>query len=188
MAESLAGHLGEAASREIMEGSGAIETLDERGRAAWMKSVIDDIDRQVPDEETRISIMTDCSCRCYEEHIEAFRDEYRRSKDIDRLLDLMYGKVFLLRPVREGNTVYVTKAPRFPEQHRKAKTAREKAYFFCHCDYVRAVSERISLTYCYCGAGWCKRIWEGALGRTVRVDIDKSVLQGDDVCRFAVHI
>ena len=68
------------------------------------------------------------------------------------------------------------------------KTTKDKRYYFCHCDYARAVNDQISLTYCYCGAGWCKGIWETVLEKPIRVDIVKSVLQGDDVCRFAVHI
>jgi hypothetical protein len=188
LSESLTRHVGETAAREIMEGCTRLEELDENSRAECVKRVIDRLDSRVHDDEAKISIMTDCACQCYAEHLEQLRDEYRKSRDVDRLLDAMHGKVFLLRPTREGDIVYVTKVPRFPEEHRRAETAEAKKYYFCHCDHARAVHGEISLTYCYCGAGWCKRIWEGVLERPVRVDIVESVLQGDDVCRFAVHL
>lgn len=188
LSESIERYLGKAIMSEIMAGSGEFEALDEKARAGWVKEAMDKLDARVADEEMKIKIMTECSCQCYEEHIEEFKKEYRKSRDIDRLLEIMHGKVFLVKPVRDGDIVYVTKAPRFPEEYRKAKTIEEKRYFFCHCDHVRAAMGRISPTYCLCGAGWCKRIWEGVLERSIKVDILKSVLQGDDVCRFAVHL
>lgn len=188
LSESIERYLGKAIMSEIMTNSGKFEALDEEARAAWIKEAMDKLDARVADEETKIKIMTECSCQCYDEHIEEFKKEYRKHGDIDRLLEIMHGKVFLVKPVRDGDIVYVTKAPRFPEEHRNAKTAREKTYFFCHCNHAKAAKGRISPTYCLCGAGWCKKIWEGALERPVKVDILKSVLQGDHVCQFAVHL
>jgi predicted hydrocarbon binding protein len=46
----------------------------------------------------------------------------------------------------------------------------------------------MSGTYCYCGAGWYKQLWEGILGQPVRIEVLKSVLQGDDRCTFAIHL
>jgi len=188
LSDSLTRFVGTTGTKKIMEGAETLETLDENGKAEWVTRAMDKLDAQISDEEAKFQIMTECSCRCYEEHLEELRQEYNKSSDIDRLLDIMHGKIFLVKPVREGNIVYITKAPRFPEQYRKATTPAEMKYYFCHCDYARAASDNISPTYCYCGAGWCKRIWESVLGRTVRVDITKSVLQGDEVCKFAVHL
>lgn len=188
LSDSLSRYVGETGKKAVMEGCNILQGPDERARAEWMTQAMDKLDERVPDEETKIKILTECSCQCYEEHLELFKAEYKKSKDIDRLLEVMHGKVFLVKPVREGNVVYITKAPRFPDEHRVAKTPEEKRYYFCHCDYVRAVAGKISRIYCYCGAGWCKRIWEAVLERPVRVDIEKSVLQGDDICRFAVFL
>jgi predicted hydrocarbon binding protein len=43
-------------------------------------------------------------------------------------------------------------------------------------------------TFCYCGAGWYRQQWEGAMGRPVTVEIVKSVLRGDDACQFAIYL
>jgi hypothetical protein len=188
ISESIKHHVGKDVCDEIMNGSEILEELDETSKAKWVKEAMDKFDGLIRDQDTKIKIMTDCSCECYEEHLDYLKDVYKKSGDIDELLDAMYGKVFLLKPVREGNIVYITKAPRFPEEHGAASTPEEKRYYFCHCDNVRASTEWISPTYCYCGAGWCKKIWEGILGKPVRVDIMKSVLQGDEVCQFAVYL
>jgi predicted hydrocarbon binding protein len=43
-------------------------------------------------------------------------------------------------------------------------------------------------SFCYCGAGWYRRQWEGAIDRPVTIEIVKSILKGDDVCQFAIHL
>jgi len=42
--------------------------------------------------------------------------------------------------------------------------------------------------YCYCGAGWYRQQWEGVFDKPVSIKIVKSVLRGDEICRFAIHI
>jgi hypothetical protein len=186
--QALARYLHKSEVTEIMAGCEQLQELDEVAQAECMKGVMERIDARIPDEDTKMLIMRECSCRCYEDDLEELKNVYRTTNDFDSLIDAMYGKVFLNKPEREGDTVYITKAPRFPEEHQKAATPQKKQYYFCHCDYARAVTGNISLTYCYCGAGWCRNIWEAILERPVRVEIVKSVLQGDDVCRFAVHL
>ena len=46
----------------------------------------------------------------------------------------------------------------------------------------------MSDTFCYCSAGWERQQWEGAIGQPVRVDVVKSLLKGDDLCEFAIHL
>jgi predicted hydrocarbon binding protein len=46
----------------------------------------------------------------------------------------------------------------------------------------------MSRTYCYCGAGWYQQLWDGIMGQPVRVEVLKSILQGDDRCSFAIHL
>ena len=113
---------------------------------------------------------------------------FRTYKTLDALIDAMHGKVFLNRPERDGNRILVTKAPKFPKEHTAATSPEERRYYFCHCDNIRANTGKVSLTYCFCGAAWCKRIWEYLLERPVKIEITQSVLQDDDTCQFAVNI
>ncbi len=188
LAQALRRYAGESVADDVTCGSDDLPAMDEKQKADWVCRAMEKLDDHIGDHETRIKVMTECACRCYSEFIDEFKSEYQNSRDIDKLIDLMYGKVFMNRPVREGNIVYVTKAPRFPVKHAKAKTPQEKQYYFCHCDYARATEGDISPTYCLCGAGWCKQIWEQVLDREVRVDVVQSVLLGDDVCQFAVYL
>ncbi|MEW6410944.1 MAG: DUF6144 family protein [Candidatus Zixiibacteriota bacterium] len=188
LTDALKKYAGGSVCQDVMVDSDQLLSMDEKQKAEWVCRAMEKLDYHIADNDKRIKIMTECSCRCYGEFIEEFKQEYQASRDIDRLIDLMYGKVFLNRPVREGNIVYVTKAPRFPGKHAKAKTPEERQYYFCHCDFARAAEGEISPTYCLCGAGWCKQIWEQVLERPVRVDVVQSVLLGDDICQFAVYL
>ena len=178
----------EVERKKLLKGSDDIDKANPQEKAAWVKTVMEKFDRLIPDEKDRWKIMKQCSCSCQDDSMADYKTEYEKHKDIDKLIDYLHRKAFLVKPVREGNTIYITKAPAFPEEYKKAKTQDEKRYYFCHCEYARAADSELSPSYCYCGAGWCQRIWEGILGRPVEIEIVESVLQGGEVCKFAVHI
>ena len=48
--------------------------------------------------------------------------------------------------------------------------------------------EGLPASYCYCGAGYYKGIWEEVLQRPVEVEVLESVLDGGDVCRVAITL
>ncbi len=65
------------------------------------------------------------------------------------------------------------------------------ALFFthlCHCPIARQRLEEISPTLCYCSTGWYRRLWEGVLGKPVRVKLLRCMTRGADSCQFAIHI
>jgi len=43
-------------------------------------------------------------------------------------------------------------------------------------------------SFCYCGSGWYRRQWERAIGKTVTIQVVKSILKGDEVCQFAIRL
>jgi len=177
---------GDDIEKQVMKGCEGLSTLEEK--AVWSKMAMEKLDKLVPDEITRHEIMAGCSCPCFpDEHIAELRSVYRKTKDIDELLEMMYKNPFYVKPIREGNTIYFTKMPYDSEKFKQAKTKHEKQFYYCHCEYARGAKDRISETFCYCGAGWYKNIMEGILEKQVKVTLEKSVLQGDDICQIAVH-
>lgn len=186
--KNLKDFIDEAERKKLLKGSEKLDQADPKEKAAWVKTVMEKFDRLIPDEKDRWKIMKECSCSCQDTSMADYKAEYEKHRDIDKLIDYLHGKAFSIKPVREGNIIYITKAPAFPEEYKKAKTQEEKRYYFCHCEYARAADSDLSPTYCYCGAGWCQRIWEEILGRPVKIEIVESVLQGGKVCKFAVHI
>jgi hypothetical protein len=188
--ERLAQKVRELAGPEVMSrviaGSDNLET--EEAKAAWAGQAVTALDNLVVSEATRREILSRCACRCAADRIEELRAAYQQEPDLDHLLELMHGNPFLNPPERHGRTVFITKVPHDPERFAAATTEEERRRCYCHCEYIRAAVGPVSPTYCYCGAGWVRQIFEGVLRQPVRVEVIHSVLQGDDCCRIAVHL
>jgi hypothetical protein len=163
----------------------------------WLLAAIDRLDALVPDKETRRSIMLCCSDVFPEQRIRKLRAEYERAGDLDALIKWMHedsswkGLSYYEYPKREGNIIYVTKIPYNPKGFREATDPASKHASYCHCALVRPAirdGTPVSPTFCLCGSGWYKTLWEGVLGKPVRVEIVKTVSQGADCCTFAIHL
>ncbi|MBN1285500.1 MAG: GyrI-like domain-containing protein [Anaerolineae bacterium] len=184
----------------VMAGSAAFLDSDSPSlaRAEWVKGAMERLDAAVEDEETRRAIMLNRLHGYPPPRIEEVRLEYERLGDIDKLIEVMRAdrsvggeRSWYEQMRREGNIIYVTKDPSNPEGHREAADPVEKRANYCYCPVIQALiraQANISPTFCYCGAGWSKQLWESILGQPVRVEVVRSVAQGDEDCTVAVHI
>ena len=206
---------GEEILRGVMEGSEDLHDGVERNRVIeWSARAMESLDRLVG-EEKRIEVMTGCACQYPKAELQEIRKKYEETKDIDLILEMLQHKFvsFLrnrlnlngnivedivqkgwgLAGRRDGSKIIATKIPKsghildyFSETDRVKKRA-----IYCHCPRIRdalKMGAEISSTYCYCGAGYYKGIWEEILQKPVRVQLLTSVLKGDDVCSIAVHL
>ena len=94
---------------------------------------------------------------------------------------------------REGNIVFVSKIPYELSKYLRAENDKIKRFHYCHCGWVRASipksdEEQISPMFCNCSGGWHKVPFEAIFEQTLKVDVVKSVLKGDDICLFAIHL
>ena len=93
--------------------------------------------------------------------------------------------------MRSGNVIYETKIPFDTARYLHATDPQMKRYFYCHCPWAREAirSEAdVSPLFCNCSAGFHKRPWEVALDQPLQAEVLESVLRGDSVCRFAIHL
>lgn len=93
--------------------------------------------------------------------------------------------------VRKGDTIYVTKIPYMAKQYLREKDPKKKRYYACHCAWVREAIKsdmKISPNFCYCSAGFEKRLWDVIFGQDVKADVLETVLRGDPICKFAIHV
>jgi hypothetical protein len=94
--------------------------------------------------------------------------------------------------VRKGDIIYETKIPYQTKKYLHEKNQKMKKYYACHCSWVREAiksgSPKISPNFCYCSAGYHKRPFEIIFGQPVKADVIETVMKGDPVCRFAIHI
>ena len=147
--------------KKVLEGCANLDTLEQK--SSWAKQAIKKLDKLIPDRDTRINILTNCSCIDEIPNLDDIKAAFKKHKNIDKLLDDLYRNPFYVRPVREGNKIYFTKMPQQPEKFKQAQIIEEKRFYYCHCDYAKASGGNISMTHCLCVAGWYKRIMEGLL-------------------------
>lgn len=206
---------GERIRREVMEGNEALSAYSSPQEIiAWTKAAMSRIDSLIDDEKRR-EIMTGCACNYPKAELHRIRKEYEKTSDIDlahqRLqeqfeallrnslgLDDALAEVIINRSwgsagVKEGDKIIATKIPKSGNliEYMRETDPEIKRQYYCHCPRVREIlktRETISTTYCYCGAGYYKGIWEEILQQPVEVEALQTVLNGDEVCQFAIHL
>jgi hypothetical protein len=206
---------GENIRRQVMQGSEELSSQSDRGEViAWSQRAMECLDALVGEKE-RQDIMTACACQYPKSELREMREIYESTGDIDlvhrklqerfesflknvlALDDALFSEVvergWGLAGVKHGDTIIATKIPKsgFLAEYMQEADPEKRRRCYCHCPRIREVLETsgaISATYCYCGAGFYKGIWEEILQKPVEVEVLESVLQGDDVCRIAVYL
>jgi effector-binding domain-containing protein len=198
LARNLNRVVGQEAGQKVMWGSDDLtleSTNDERFR--WVKGAMERLNG-LADEGQTYDIVSSCAHVFPRVQIEKLRAVYEDAraktddalKAVDAVIEFMdqdpgWGE----RPLREGKVIYSSKAPRDPKGYEEAESEAEKKKAYCFCPLVRNhLDQGMPATFCYCGAGWYRQQWEGATGKPVRVEIVKSIVQGDAVCQFAIHL
>jgi predicted hydrocarbon binding protein len=132
----------------------------------WITTLMEGLDRNL-DEGTIAKILEQCGRQCQtQSFIKKARDLYQKSKSTDEFLDRLAEVNKHLH--REGDKVYLI----YPK---------------CYCSQVNKIPKgRLSGTYCNCSRGWAKALFEGAIGKPVEVIMEKSIINGDDQCKFRI--
>ncbi len=168
-------------------------------RVENVKSAVENLQKVSTDQDF-FEILSGCAHRFPVELIEqikcVYEDKLVRTNDhiaaVDAVRDYMtenapWGR----KPLRLGNTLFVTKRPQNPKDFENATNDLEKKKAYCFCPIVRQSLDhgiKLPVSFCYCSAGWFRQQWEGVLGKPVQVDIVQSILIGNDVCQFAIHL
>ena len=198
LAMNLGRVLGEEAARQVMRGSEGLTVesgVAERFR--WVRGAVGRLEGSA-DEGERYEILSRCAHVFPGSQIEKLRAVYEETKartgDVLAAVDAVIGFMdedpgWGERPRREGKVLYSSKKPRDPEGYEQAADGSEKRKAYCFCPLVREHLEGgMPVTFCYCGAGWYRQQWEGAIGKPVTIEIVRSILRGDDGCEFAIRL
>jgi hypothetical protein len=206
---------GEDVEREVMRGAEELSSDSPREAViAWTREAMGRLDSLVGESDRR-AILTGCACQYPKAALAGLRKAYEETGDLAQVHGVLQAQFeSLLRDtlqldedlvrdvvgrgwgsagVLDGPTVVATKIPKsgFLLEYLREQDPSKKRQLYCHCPRIREVlksSVTMSPTYCYCGAGFYKGIWEEILGEPVEVELLETVLQGDEVCRFAVHL
>jgi len=160
-------------------------SLEDRAKAVMCAiDLLDDI----ATEEEKFEVLSGCAHVFPPELIAKMRNVYVETNSVDDVLEAMVAAGNYPKFTRKGNILYSSKQPYNPEAFAKATTRKEKMQAYCFCPMIKYNLEEISGTFCYCGSGWSRRLWEGILDKPVKVEIVKSLTKDDDECTFAVHL
>jgi len=207
--------VGEETRKEVMAGSEGLSSQSSRQEVIdWTKGAMGRLESLV-DEGKRRTVMTGCACQYPKSDLQEMRKRYEVTADIDlvhqmlqeqfesflqntlelshELVEEIVRRGWGVAGVKRGDTIIATKIPKsgFLVEYMRETDPEKKRQYYCHCPRIRDVlkaSETISATYCYCGAGFYKGIWEEILQKPVEVEVLESVLKGDQVCKIAVHL
>jgi predicted hydrocarbon binding protein len=199
----------------VMVGSNALSADTEPLEIIhWTQAAMQRLEAEVDDGKLK-SIMTGCACQYPKSDLQDLRLEYEVSGDINLVHGMLQKRfeVFLrdslglgeefmaqivekgwgLAGILSGDTIIATKIPKsgYLVEYMRETDPDKKRQIYCHCPRVRealTLSERLPISYCYCGAGFYKGIWEEILQEPVGVEVLESVLSGGEVCKVAIHL
>jgi len=134
----------------------------------WIATLIAGLDENV-DKETCAKILEQCGRQCQTEaFIKKAKNIYQRSKNTDEFIEKLSQIYKHLH--REGDKIYIT-------------------YPRCYCTQANKIPKgKLSGTYCNCSLGWAKALFEGATGKPVKVAMEKSIINGNDQCKFRITL
>lgn len=132
----------------------------------WISTLISNLDEYV-DDKTRALILEQCGRQCQSaSFIKKAKQIYEKSASIGDFVD-KFRRVYKHLHI-EGDRVYV-------------------AYPRCYCNQVNKIPKgKLSGTYCNCSRGWAKALFEGATGKPVEITMEKSIIKGDNECKFRI--
>ena len=122
------------------------------------------------DEETRLGIMERCGEACAEVgDLAVAKKIAEETDDVDEIVARANDEILWCGEwTREGNEI-------------------SAVCDYCGCPLVRQGIVKLTGTFCYCSRGWVRAIFEALLKRLVKVELEKAIGLGDDVCKYTVH-
>jgi hypothetical protein len=185
--------LGAGARQTLMQGIESItpdSSFEEY--TAWIQGAMARLDALTDDEEKKCLVVSHCAHVFPQERIDQLRAIYQAGAFDDILREMYRDDFWYEKPVRRGNVIYMRKNPYDPEGYEKGTTPAERRVAYCHCAFVHPflaeIPFRLSPTFCYCGAGWYRRLWEGILGQPVVIEHVETLLRGNDQCTLTITL
>jgi hypothetical protein len=216
LSQGLDGRASKENKADILSGSEQLSDVSKRETIIdWSIQAMSKLDKLVDDEQTRHDILTACACHYPKEQLQLIKEEYAQTRNIKQahqrlqdqfeaflskglnldedMIEEVVSRGWGLAGIIEGNTVIATKIPK--SENLKAYLTEtdpdKRRQYYCHCRRVRDIlksDQELSVTYCYCGAGYYQGIWEEILQQPVEVEVLESLMKGDLVCKIAVHL
>jgi hypothetical protein len=176
-------------------------------KAKWQPILLQCL-RNLPDAMYSKQIQLFDQCKDIEEYLdkreEQFLDEMRRLNQSGQLyfgqpithsvLQFLENNDLISRGVIKNGKLHIVKIPYMTDDWLHAQSEEEKRYLYCHCPWARESIRTnsgipmVSSQFCACSAGFVKKPFELIYKQKLKVDILQTILNGDYVCEFAIHL
>ena len=173
----------EETAREIVFGPPLAPAASPEERAAWVHRVIEALEARF-DAATIKAIRLGCYCNEHEAPGKCksagylCADTALFTKVRDWLRELYASSASLEEFVAKANTENLSWYVENGELYTK--------FFECECPMLEAVGQLPTFTWCYCTAGYRKRLFEAVFDCPVDVEIIHSIRQGNEFCLMKV--
>lgn len=206
---------GEETRRQVMAGSDALSAESSGDQViAWTRDAMERLGVLV-DESIARQVLTGCACQYPKQGLQAARQAYEETGDLslvhgmlqaqfeaflrdslqlpEEYVELVVSRGWGLAGILEGGRILATKIPKsgYLLDYLQEPDPERRRQYYCHCPRVREIlktHDGLPVSYCYCGAGFYKGIWEEILQQPVEVEVLESVLAGGEVCTIAITL
>ena len=153
---------------KVLKDSDKYNSFSPIKKAEWWKNTIIRMENEVGTEKTK-EIMKICGRKCCGSgHRKTVRKKFEESDSIEEFLKKVSAKDVTYKLI-DTNTVLAE-------------------YQRCFCGQVKGTKTTFpNMTYCQCSAEFNKQYFSYALNKPVKVELIKSVINGDDRCQFNIH-
>jgi len=185
--------LGAKARQQLIQGIGTITPESSFAEyTAWIQGAIARLDALTDDNEKKCQVVLHCAHVFPQERIDHLRLINKQGVFDDILHEMYRDHFWYEKPVRRGNVLCMRKNPFNPEGYENATTPVERRKAYCHCSFVHPfldeIPAKLSPTFCFCGAGWYRRLWDGILGQPVKIEHVETLLKGNDQCTLTITL
>ena len=188
---------GDDAAERVMAGSeGLSGALDAAKTAEWVAGAMQRLEQVIEDDATRACVLHGCSHRYLIQSAEGLWAKYELLGDFRKLVEQVNadGSLAGTYTIDESGPeplLIIERRPARPQAYAEASDPKEKRYLACFCPLIREAirrGETSSRTFCHCSGGWYVQEWEPIFGEKPRVEVLRTLLEGEESCIFAVHI
>jgi len=155
---------------KVMQDFDQFQSASDKGmKAAWLKGAIERLEKLV-DKETTVKIMESCGLECCSSAvIKRAKQLMSKSPSIEEFLNKFSAGGYRFN-LKDNNTIIGT-------------------YNKCYCGQVKHTKETfITNTYCQCGVGYLRQLFQSALEKPVKVELIQSIITGAERCEFIINI
>jgi predicted ArsR family transcriptional regulator len=167
--ECLGAYASETDVARLFETCNREKLSDSAKKAVLVKCLMDNFEKQFP-ETVRVKTMEECGRRCMGASIiERAKRIKKASKTLQELVDgLNKSRIGGGNLRLEDNKIHAS-------------------YGRCYCGAVNKTKEKFSPTYCNCSRGWLLELFQQILEKPVKVEMQKTIIQGAKTCKFTIH-